>query len=157
MIEWQWSSFDELSLHDLYEILKIRQAIFVVEQDCAYQDADDLDQFSWHLIGWREGTNKKKIVAYLRVVFPGEKFPEPSIGRVLVTPESRKRGLGKKLTIKAIACITDKYPNTAIRISAQQYLERFYSELGFKTVSEAYKEDGIPHIEMLRHLEINIG
>ena len=150
MVKWQCSSFDELSLHELYEILKIRQAIFVVEQDCAYQDADDLDQFAWHLIGWRGDAHKKKIIAYLRVVFPGKKFPEASIGRVLVTPESRKIGLGKKLMLKAIACITDKYPDTAIRISAQQYLEMFYSELGFKTVSKVYEEDGIPHIEMLR-------
>jgi len=150
MIKWQWATFDELSLHELYEILQIRQAIFVVEQDCAYQDADNLDQVAWHLIGWSEGTHKKIIIAYLRVVFPGKKFPEPSIGRVLVTPESRKTGLGKKLTAKAIARIAEEYPNTAIRISAQQHLEKFYSELGFKTVSKPYKEDGIPHIEMLR-------
>ena len=150
MIKWQWSSFDELSLHELYEILKIRQAIFIVEQNCAYLDADDLDQVAWHLIGWREGANKKNCVAYLRVVFPGGKFPEPSIGRVLVTPELRKTGLGKKLTGEAIARIADEYPNTAIRISAQQHLEKYYSEFGFKAVSKPYNEDGIPHIEMLR-------
>ena len=149
MIKWQWSSFDELSLHELYEILKIRQVIFIVEQDCAYLDADDLDQVAWHLIGWREDANKKNIVAYLRVVFPGKKYPEPSIGRVLVTPESRKIGLGKKLTSEAVARIAEEYPNKAIRISAQQHLEKFYSEFGFKTVSKPYKEDGIPHIEML--------
>jgi len=120
MINWQWSSFD------------------------------DLDQVSWHLIGWSEGTYKKKIIAYLRVVFPGKKFTEPSIGRVLVIPESRKQGLGKKLTAEAIARIAVEYPNSTIRISAQQYLEKFYSALGFRTVSKPYKEDGIPHIEMLR-------
>jgi len=150
MIKWQWSSFEELSLHELYEVSKVRQAIFVVEQDCVYQDADGLDQVAWHLIGWDEDTGMKKIVAYLRVVFPGKKFPEPSIGRVLVTPESRKKGLGKQLTSEAIARIADEYPNAAIRISAQQYLEKFYSEFGFKTVSKPYEEDGIPHIEMLR-------
>ena len=150
MIKWQWSSFDELSLHELYEVLKVRQAIFVVEQDCAYLDADGLDQVAWHLIGWHEDAGMKKIVAYLRVVFPGKKFPEPSIGRVLVTPESRKKGLGKQLTSEAIARIANEYPNAAIRISAQQYLEKFYSEFGFKTISKPYEEDGIPHIEMLR-------
>ena len=150
MIKWQWSSFDELSLCELYEILKIRQAIFVVEQDCAYLDADDLDQVAWHLIGWCEDANKKKIAAYLRVVFPGMKYPEPSIGRVLVTPELRKIGLGKQVTAEAITRIANEYPNTAIRISAQQHLEKFYIESGFKTVSEPYLEDGIPHIEMLR-------
>ena len=150
MIKWQWSSFDELSLHALYEILKIRQAIFVVEQDCSYLDTDDLDQVAWHLIGWHEDANNKKMVAYLRVVFPGEKYPEPSIGRVLVLPESRKTGLGKKLTAEAIARIADEYPNTAIRISAQQHLQKFYAAFGFKAVSKPYLEDGIPHIEMLR-------
>ena len=150
MIKWQWSLFDELSSYELYEILKIRQAIFVVEQDCSYQDADDLDQVAWHLIGWREGGEKNTIVAYLRVVFPGKKFPEPSIGRVLVTPELRKTGLGKKITRKAIAHIADEYPSTAIRISAQLHLEQFYSEFGFKAVSKPYQEDGIAHIEMLR-------
>ena len=151
MVNWQWSLFDELSLNELYEILKIRQAVFVLEQDCAYQDADNLDQVAWHLTGWEEGTYKKKIIAYLRVVFPGEKYTEPSIGRVLVATESRKKGLGKKLTAEAIARIAIEYPNSAIRISAQQYLEKFYSEFGFRTVSNPYKEDGIPHIEMLRN------
>lgn len=150
MIKWQWSLFDELSLRELYAILKIRQAVFVVEQECAYQDADDLDHVAWHLIGWREELHKKTCVAYLRVVFPGKKFSEPSIGRVLITPELRKKGLGKKLTAEAIARIAEAYPNAAIRISAQQHLQRFYSDFGFKAVSEPYKEDGIPHIEMLR-------
>ena len=150
MIKWQWSSFDELSLYELYEILKIRQTIFIVEQDCAYQDADDLDQVAWHLIGWHEDAHKKNMVAYLRVVFPGKKFPEPSIGRVLVAPESRKTGLGKELTAEAIARIAEVYPKSAIRISAQQHLEKFYTDFGFKAVSKPYLEDGIPHIEMLR-------
>lgn len=150
MIKWQWSSFDELSLCELYEILKIRQAIFVVEQECAYLDADDLDQDSWHLMGWREGPHQKQLIAYLRIVLPGKKFPEPSIGRVLVAPEARQTGLGKKLTAIAIARIADVYPKSAIRISAQQHLEKFYSDFGFKKVSKPYQEDGIPHIEMLR-------
>ncbi|WP_428355902.1 GNAT family N-acetyltransferase [Methyloprofundus sp.] len=150
MIKWQWSLFDELSLHDLYEVLKVRQAVFVVEQGCAYQDVDELDQVAWHLIGWHEDAGFKKIVAYLRVVYPEEKFSEPSIGRVLVTPELRKSGLGKKLIAEAIVRISDEYPDSAIRISAQKYLEVFYSDFGFTTVSSIYEEDGIPHIEMLR-------
>ena len=150
MIKWQWALFDELSLYELYEIMKVRQAVFAVEQDCVYQDADDLDQVAWHLIGWHEHSNEKKIVAYLRVVFPQRKFPEPSIGRVLTTPEARGTGLGKALTREVITRIADKYPNTAVRISAQQYLEKFYSAFGFETVSKPYDEDGIPHIEMLR-------
>lgn len=150
MLKWQWSSFDELSQHELYEILKVRQAVFTVEQNCAYQDADGLDKVSWHLMGWREDSPENELVAYLRVVLPGEQYAEPSIGRVLTAPSARGSGLGKALTREAIVRISRAYRDTPIRISAQQYLEKFYSEFGFETVSEPYDEDGIPHIEMLR-------
>ena len=149
-MNWQWSSFEELSRDNLYDVLKVRQAVFVVEQNCAYQDADDLDPVSWHLMGWRETTAGRELVAYLRVVFPGKKYPEPSIGRVLTTAPVRGTGVGKALTREAITRIALEYPQMSIRISAQRYLEKFYSEFGFETVSDPYKEDGIPHIEMLR-------
>ena len=150
MIKWQWSTFDELSREEIYEILKIRQAIFIVEQNCAYQDADDLDQESWHLMGWRKDVSRNILLAYLRIVFPGKKYPEPSIGRVLITPIARGKNFGKILTQEALCKIESEYPNTAIRISAQRYLEKFYSQFGFKSVSEPYDEDGIPHIQMLK-------
>ncbi|MBQ0732306.1 MAG: GNAT family N-acetyltransferase [Oleispira antarctica] len=150
MIKWQWVLFDELSLNELYDIMKVRQAVFTVEQDCAYQDADGLDQFSWHLVGWHEHSGEQKVAAYLRVVFPDKKYPEPSIGRVLTAEQARGTGLGKVLIREAITHVVDEYPDAAVRISAQQHLEKFYSEFGFKTVSEPYDEDGIPHIEMLR-------
>ena len=97
MIKWQWALFDELSSDVLFEIMKIRQAVFVVEQNCAYQDADDFDRFSWHMVGWSESSAGKEIVAYLRVVFPDKKYTEPSIGRVLTIQSARGQGLGKAL------------------------------------------------------------
>jgi len=150
MIKWQWSSFENLSTLDLYEIMKVRQEVFVVEQDCVYQDSDDLDKTAWHLVGWKAGSDGRKVVAYLRVVWPGEKFKEPSIGRVLTVLSERGTGLGKALTSEALKRISTEYPGASIRISAQKYLERFYSDFAFKTVSEPYDEDGIPHIEMIR-------
>ena len=149
-MNWQWVSFEELSREELYEVLKVRQTVFVVEQNCAYQDADDLDPVSWHLMGWHESTSGRKLVAYLRVVFPGKKYPEPSIGRVLTMASVRGAGLGQELMCEAISRTVREYPQQSIRISAQHYLEKFYSGLGFETVSDPYDEDGIPHIEMLR-------
>ena len=151
-MNWQWLSFEELSREDLFGVLKVRQAVFVVEQNCAYQDADDLDPVSWHLMGWHEGATGRELVAYLRVVFPGKKYPEPSIGRVLTTASVRGTGVGKALTREAITRIALEYPHMSIRISAQRYLEKFYSEFGFETVSDPYDEDGIPHIEMVRRV-----
>lgn len=149
-MNWQWLSFEGFTPEELFEIMKVRQAVFVVEQNCAYQDADDLDQVSWHLMGWHEDNMRRNLVAYLRVVFPGRKYPEPSIGRVLTASSARGAGLGKVLMREAIAHTASVYPQMSIRISAQRYLEKFYSGFGFETVSEPYDEDGIPHIEMLR-------
>lgn len=150
MIEWQWCSYEELTRDTLFEIIKVRQEVFIVEQNCAYQDVDDLDRFSWHLIGWRKDSAGEKLVAYLRVVFPGKKYLEPAIGRVVTAPSVRGTGLGYELTQEAISRVRQIYPNTDIRISAQQYLEGFYSKFGFEKVGNPYDEDGIRHIEMLR-------
>ncbi|WP_308366957.1 MULTISPECIES: GNAT family N-acetyltransferase [unclassified Microbulbifer] len=150
MIHWQWRSFEQLSLQQLYQILRARQEVFTVEQDCAYQDADCLDQYSWHLMGWCSAPQGQELAAYLRVVFPEKKYPEPSIGRVLTRASHRGTGLGRELMRRAIECTGREYPDRPIRISAQQHLQRFYSEFGFEKVSEPYEEDGIPHIEMLR-------
>jgi len=146
MIKWQWASFDQLTTDVLYKIMKARIEVFVVEQNCPYQEADDLDKCSWHLIGWKN----REIVSYLRVIFPGKKYIEPSIGRVLTVQHVRRTGIGKELTKEAIKRVGEVYPDTPVRISAQRYLEKFYSEFGFEPVSEPYEEDGIPHIEMLR-------
>ena len=147
-IDWRWSSFQQLPVNSLYAVLKLRQEVFVVEQNCVYQDLDDIDQQSWHLLGVAK--NSDKLLAYARLVPPGLKYSEPSIGRVVSSPAARRSGLGRQLMTEMIAHTAEQYPGAAIRISAQQYLEKFYASLGFKQVSEMYLEDDIPHIEMLR-------
>jgi ElaA protein len=151
VIVWQWSTYSDLSKDDLYEILKVRQDVFVVEQNCVYQDVDDLDDKSWHLIAWdMNNSGGKNIVAYLRVVLPGYKYKEPSMGRVLTIQQARYTGLGKQLIKEALINIEVVFPNQPIRISSQEYLIKFYNSFGFTVVSEPYDEDGISHIEMLK-------
>ncbi|WKD51194.1 GNAT family N-acetyltransferase [Microbulbifer spongiae] len=149
-MQWQWYRFRELSIDQLYEILRARQQVFTVEQHCPYQDADGKDQFAWHLTCWSTNHKTPQLMAYLRVLFPGRKYREPAIGRVLTTEPSRGAGLGKALMDRAVQHTLSEYPKTAIRISAQQHLSRFYTGFGFEQVSPPYEEDGIPHIEMLR-------
>ena len=151
MIEWQWKQFNHLTIDDLHEILSVRQQVFAVEQNCVYQDVDQLDKFSWHLTGWNiENSTSRQLVAYLRVVYPTYKYDEPSIGRVLTVSNVRGTGMGKKLMATALSHIDKEYSGQAIRISAQQYLQKFYAEFGFKKTLGPYDEDGIPHIEMLK-------
>lgn len=124
-----------------------RQSVFVVEQDCPYLDADGLDPKCWHLLGL---SPTDQILAYLRVIPPGLRYEEASIGRVITTAAGRGQGFGRALMEQGISHLRSLYPNASIRISAQQYLEAFYTSLGFRSVSEPYEEDGIPHVEMLR-------
>ena len=149
-IEWQWSSFEDLSRDDIYEILERRQQVFVVEQHCVYPDIDRVDQQAFHLLGWKRDGAQRQLVAYLRCVFPGVKYPEVSLGRVLNTSAVRGTGVGRAMLALAIQHAERQFPGLRIRISAQQYLEAFYRSFGFETVSEPYDEDGIPHVEMLR-------
>ena len=150
MLTWQCSPFDELSTKVLYAILRARQVVFVVEQNCPFLDADDVDQHCLHLLGWQVQGSNNALVAYARLVPPGVKYAEPSIGRVITSPEFRGQGLGKELMLRAVHAMDEVYPGLAIRIGAQQYLESFYSGFGFVTVSPTYIEDGIPHVEMVR-------
>lgn len=151
MLDWQWKRYDELTTTELYEILKARQAVFVVEQNCAYPDIDDLDQNAWHLMGWdSHDPGTRTLRAYLRLVGPHNRYPEPSIGRVLTTGEVRNSGFGRESLRRAVEHAARHYPEQAIRISAQQHLAKLYAEFGFTTVSKPYDEDGIPHVEMLR-------
>lgn len=152
MITWEWSNFENLSKEKFIEILRVRQEVFVVEQDCPYLDIDGLDEHSWHLVAWDASKEKYHAVAYLRVVHPTYKYNEPSIGRVLTVESTRGTGLGKELMTHAIKYIEQEYPHQSNRISAQQYLEKFYQSFGFTAVSDVYDEDGIPHIEMIRSL-----
>lgn len=145
-LAWRVQRFDELTREQLYAILGARVAVFVVEQDCPYQDVDGLDPGALHVTAWaRTGA----VAAYARIVPPGGRFAEPSIGRVLTSESVRRTGLGPVLMERAIEATLRAYPGRAIRISAQQYLERFYRRFGFATVSEPYPEDGIAHVEML--------
>lgn len=150
MTEWQWSSFADLPNADLYEMLAQRQNVFVLEQQCLYPDLDGYDQDAWHLLGWRVIDGKRQLAACLRVIAPGVKYAEMSIGRVLSTSCARGTGVGRELLLEGIARAEQLYPGHRIRIGAQQYLEAFYGSFGFKTVSEPYDEDGIMHVEMLR-------
>ena len=147
-MNWRWCAFDELDVFELAAIYRGRQQVFSVEQNCAYLDADGFDQHAWHLAAW--GDDRSMPLAYARVVHPGQKYREPSIGRVITTSAARGTGLGRELMRRAIAHCTVEYPGQGIRISAQSRLERFYAELGFAAVGAPYQEDGIPHTEMLR-------
>lgn len=146
-LKWTYTNFNSLDTGDLYAIMRLRGAVFVVEQNCPYLDADDNDQEAYHLCGWED----KILVAYARILPPGQVFPEASIGRVVTDPAYRKYGLGRTLMEKAIEKTLAQFSVHEIRIGAQLYLEGFYSSLGFKQTSDQYLEDGIPHIEMILH------
>lgn len=150
MIEWQWRSFAELTNDELYEVLAQRQKVFVLEQQCFYNDFDGLDQGAHHLLGWRTVQGRRELAAYLRCLAPGVKFEEMSLGRVLTTQAARGTGAGRALLAHGIECAEGLHPGHNIRIGAQQYLERFYHSFGFETISAPYDEDGIMHIDMLR-------
>jgi ElaA protein len=141
-----WSRIDELSAQELHAILAQRERVFIIEQNCPYQDADDYDLVSWHLACYCDG----QLAAYLRIVDAGHKYAEPSIGRVLTVMEYRGLGLGKQLMQEAIGRFEALYPGQGIRISAQSYLLDFYKYFGFKPLGDEYLEDDIPHTEMLR-------
>jgi ElaA protein len=144
---WKLARFDELDAREVHDILQARSAVFVVEQNCVFQDVDGADCHCWHLVG-REGAGP--LLAYCRLVPPGVKFPEASIGRVITTEAGRGKGLGRELMIEALRHAQALWPGQPLRIGAQQYLEKFYGEFGFAKCSEPYDEDGIIHIEMLR-------
>jgi ElaA protein len=145
-IHWKIKSFESLSVHELYDILKLRSAIFVVEQNCVYLDLDGKDKVALHLLGEFEG----KIVAYSRLFKPGISFDNASIGRVVVDANFRSRKWGHDLMQEAIQGIKTQFDETKITIGAQLYLKKFYESHGFIQSSEMYLEDDIPHIEMKR-------
>lgn len=137
--------FSELTTKELYEILKVRAEVFVVEQNCVYQDLDSKDEVSYHLFL----EDNSEIIAYLRILPKGISYPETSIGRVLTKATYRKNGLSKEIVQKAIEFIIDILEEKEIKISAQAYLQKFYKSFGFEPTSDIYLEDGIEHIEML--------
>ena len=146
-LNWKIQQFADLSTDDLFSIFEIRQAVFIVEQACVYPDIDDLDKKSWHISAWDANG---LVAAYARLMAPGDRYQQASIGRVLIPQNRRGEGLAKELMQHAIGFIENTFPEVAIKIGAQTYLEAFYKEFGFSTISEAYDEDGIMHIDMLR-------
>lgn len=145
-INWKIKPFNELSLQELYLVLKLRSIVFVVEQNCVYQDIDGKDQKALHLIG--EYNNE--IVAYARLFKSGDYFENASIGRVVIHPDARDKKFGHEMMRQAIAGLESHFNETKITISAQLYLQKFYESHGFVVQGETYLEDDIPHVEMLR-------
>jgi ElaA protein len=138
--------FSELNTIELYQILQLRAEVFVVEQDCVYQDVDDKDQKALHVFCFKN----EKIVAYTRIFKPGDYFKNASIGRVVVVASERKYGFGHDVIKASILAIKNHFKEDIITISAQVYLKKFYESHGFHQIGKDYLEDGIPHIEMLK-------
>ena len=145
-MNWKIKRFEELTTTELYEILRVRSEVFVVEQTCIYQDLDLKDKKAYHLFCENNG----EIAAYLRILDKGVSYPEISIGRVLTRETNRRIGLAREMMQKAISFVEEELSEMQIRISAQLYLKQFYESLGFLVTSEVYLEDDIQHIEMVR-------
>ena len=147
-LEWQSSSFQQLSNTLLYEIIKLRVDVFVVEQNCAYAELDnkDIHPETIHVTA----SMNSELIAYARVLPPGLSYPEVSMGRFIVKDHFRRQGIGSELVSKCLAEKFSLWPNYKIKISAQEHLKPYYAYFGFRVVSESYLEDGIPHIEMLK-------
>lgn len=148
-LRWQISTFGELSTHELYALLRLRQDVFVVEQHCAYLDLDNLDLEAVHMQCWRG----QELAAYQRMLKPGLAFPESSIGRIVVASTARGLKLGRELVSKGIDFNNREWPESNIQIGAQAHLAEFYQSLGFEPVGQQYIEDGIAHIHMIRSRE----
>jgi ElaA protein len=145
-MQWILKQFDDLTPKELYKILQLRNEVFIVEQNCPYQDCDNKDLLAWHLMGMQ----KDQLLAYSRLLAPGISYSESSIGRVVSSPSTRKTGMGKKLMLESIEQIRKLFQTDSIRIGAQLYLQKFYESFGFISDGDIYLEDNIPHIQMLR-------
>ncbi|MEP2280256.1 GNAT family N-acetyltransferase [Maribacter sp.] len=146
MLDIKIKSFKEFDIEELYNVLQLRSEIFVVEQDCVYQDIDGKDAKAIHIIGYKNNS----VVAYTRIFKPGDYFDQASIGRVAVHKDFRKFGYGKVIMQASIDAVEEHYNTYEIKISAQKYLTKFYTDLGFNATGEEYLEDGIPHIAMIK-------
>ena len=146
-VTWQIKRFSELSLDQLYQIMALRNEVFVVEQNCPYQDLDNKDQVAFHVCGYL----KDKLVGYARLFDAGIYFKNPAIGRVIVSKDARNLKIGHDLMRNSIAAVSKYYGSDSITISAQVYLIKFYQQHGFVQVGDEYLEDGIPHVEMQRN------
>lgn len=145
-MKWHWYTFDELGVNTLYDYLRLRQQVFIIEQHCIYPDLDDHDQLAQHLLGFTASGN---LVACLRLIAPGNKYPEPSLGRIVVAQSMRQQKLGHYLVNEGLKYARELYPGQPIRIQAQAYLQKFYAQHGFEAKGDVYNEDGIDHIDMM--------
>ncbi|WP_310398130.1 GNAT family N-acetyltransferase [Hymenobacter sp.] len=151
-LHWTLKPFAELTLTELYELLRLRVEVFIVEQNCPFQDLDRQDDQAYHLLGHTEAGD---LAAYARLFDAGRSYEQVAIGRVIVAPAQRRHGLGQELMRQAIAQCDVLFGPQPIKIGAQQYLERFYQGFGFTRCGEGYLEDGIPHIPMLLNAALN--
>lgn len=147
-ITWYHKHFNYLSTTELYQILQLRNEVFILEQNCPFQDLDDKDFKCYHLMGF--DTDSQKVMAYTRIVPAGVSYQEASIGRVVTSPLARGSGIGKELMKKSIELLEALYGGISIKIGAQLYLKKYYESFGFEQVEEVYLEDGIEHILMVR-------
>ncbi len=145
-IDWSLKKFDDLTPLELYKIIQLRNEVFVVEQNCPYQDADNKDLSSYHFMGW----SNDKLLAYTRILPPGLSYKETSIGRVVNSPAARGSGIGRELMMQSIEQVKKLFGEGPIKIGAQLYLQKFYTSIGFQQTSDVYLEDNIEHIEMVR-------
>ena len=145
-MKWHWYTFEELPVSALYDYLHLRQQVFIIEQQCIYADLDDNDQLAQHLLGF---TPEGHLAACLRLLAPKSKYPEPSIGRIIVAPEQRGKKLGHQLVEAGLKQARQLYPGQPVRIQAQSRLTGFYKQHGFDAHGEPYDEDGMEHIDML--------
>ncbi|OUS28982.1 GNAT family N-acetyltransferase ['Osedax' symbiont bacterium Rs2_46_30_T18] len=152
MLNWHCKSYQQLSANQLFAIYQARQQVFIVEQNCPYPDIDLLDKQCLHLFACNDATEKDpepEILAYLRIIPPATQYPQASFGRVLTTEAARGTGAGKTLVAKALQHLEQAHPSVDIKISAQLYLQKFYANFGFVTISDVYLEDDIEHLDML--------
>ncbi len=147
MLDISVKNFSELNIQELYDLLQLRSEVFVVEQNCVYQDIDGKDQKALHILGYKNN----HLVAYTRIFKPGDYFDEASIGRVVVKENERQYQYGYDIMNASIQAIHNNYNTIEIKISAQTYLKKFYNNLGFKEIGEEYLEDGIPHVAMVKN------
>ena len=145
-MKWFWKSWSELSRDEIYELLQLRQAVFVVEQDCPYLDADGLDPEAWHLMGFQDD----ELVAYARAFAQGKVYSEAAIGRVITKESIRGQGWGRPLMKEALKGVRNTWGSVAVKVSAQAHLKDYYNSLGFEVCGPGYDEDGIPHLPMRR-------
>ena len=145
-VTWKLARFDELGPADVHDALRLRQDVFIVEQDCVFHDIDGRDPSALHVLGRRGG----HLVAYARIFAPGVIGPEASLGRIVTSPDARGAGLGHALFREALRVVEGIAPGAAIRLSAQHHLERFYAAYGFEGIGDTYIEDGIYHLDMVR-------